>query len=101
MHPYTERECKALVAFHAMSRNDYVSSFMRKSKKMWKMVVTDDDLLDFFCQLGVGELTKELHDKAEVFVCRMTNYGLKCFGPDYERTVRSQTYPLFLRAHRR
>ena len=65
----------ALVAFHAISGNDYVSSFIRKSKKVWSIVVKDDELIDFFCELGVGDLTEEMHEKAEMFVCRM--YGHK------------------------
>ena len=65
----------ALVVFHAMSGNDFVSSFMRKSKKTWNIVVKDEELIDFFCQLGVGELTEETYEKAEVFVCRI--YGHK------------------------
>ena len=69
----SDRERNALVAFHAMSGNDYVSSFMRKSKKVWRIVVDDEELLDFFCDLGVEELTEEMYVKAEVFVCRM--YG--------------------------
>ena len=62
-----------MVAFHAMSGNDYVSSFMRKSKKIWKLVVKDEELIDFFCQLGLEELTEETYEKGEMFVCRM--YG--------------------------
>ena len=65
----------ALIAFHAMSGNDYVSSFMRKSKKTWAIVAKDKDLTDFFCQLGVGELTEEAYEIAERFACRM--YGHK------------------------
>ena len=68
-------EKNALVAFHAMSGNDYVSRFMRKSKKIWNIVVNDNELLDFFVELGVGELTEEMNEKAEMFVCRM--YGHK------------------------
>ena len=33
----SERHQKALVGFHAFTRNDYVSSFMRKTKKLWKV----------------------------------------------------------------
>ena len=38
-------------------------------------MVKDGELIDFFCQLGVGELTDEIHEKAEMFVCRI--YGHK------------------------
>ena len=71
----TNKEQKALVGFHAFTGNDYVSSFMRKSKKTWKMAVKDADIIDFFCQLGEADLTDDLHKKAEVFVCKM--YGHK------------------------
>ena len=71
----TNKQLAALVAFHAMSGNDFVSSFMRKSKKTWNIVLKDEELIDFFCQLGVGDLTEEMHEKAEMFVCRI--YGHK------------------------
>ena len=71
----SEREQKALVAFHAMSGNDFVSCFMRKSKKIWTLVLKNEEFLNFFRALGVGELTDELIQQAEIFVCRM--YGHK------------------------
>ena len=71
----SEKQLNALVAFHVMSGNYYVSSFMRKSKKIWNIVVNDNELLDLFVELGVGELTEEMNEKAEMFVCRM--YGHK------------------------
>ena len=48
----TEKQQMALIAFHAMSGNDYVSSFMRKSKKTWALVAKDKDLTDFFLSTG-------------------------------------------------
>ena len=71
----SEKQQNALVAFHAMSGHYYVSSFIRKSKKIWNIVVNDNELLDIFCKLGGGELTEEMNEKAEMFVCRM--YGHK------------------------
>ena len=52
-----------------------MSSFMRKTKKIWKSVAEDDDVLDFLCQLGEGELTSDILNGAEMFVCKM--YGRK------------------------
>ena len=52
-----------------------MSSFMRRSKKIWKKVAEDDAMLDFLCHLGEGELTASLHKEAEKFVCKM--YGNK------------------------
>ena len=43
----TEKQQMASIAFHAMSGNDYVSSFMRKSKKTWNIVVKDKELISF------------------------------------------------------
>ena len=59
----TEKQQMTFIAFHAMSGNDYVSGFMRKSKKTWALVAKDKDLTDLFCQLGVGELTEEAYEK--------------------------------------
>ena len=72
----TQKEMRALVAFHAMwSGNDFITSFMRKSKKVWTIVIRDEELINFFCQLGEGELTEEIFENAEKFVCRI--YGHK------------------------
>ena len=79
----SEKQQMALVAFHAISGNDYVSSFMPKSKKIWSMVTKDDEHIEFFCELGVGELTEEMHEKAEMFVCRI--YGHKRSGETKEK----------------
>ena len=67
---------KALDGFHAFTGNDYASSFLRKTKKLWKSIVKDDDeMLDFFSNLGSGTLKEELYNKEEKVVCRM--YGDK------------------------
>ena len=71
----SEKQQKALVGFHAFTGNDYVSSFMRKTKKIWKRFAEDDEMLDFLCQLGEGELTPNIHEAAEKFVSKM--YGNK------------------------
>ena len=69
------KQQKALVGFHAFTGNDYVSSFMRKSKRVWKTVEKDNTMLDFLGQLGEGQLTDETHKEAKKFVCTM--YGDK------------------------
>lgn len=38
-------------------------------------MVKDDAMIDFLCQLGEGELTPDIHEAAEQFVCKM--YGNK------------------------
>ena len=49
---------------------------MRKTKKIWRtVVVNDDELLEFFSKLGEGDLTDEMYQEAERFVCKM--YGSK------------------------
>ena len=43
---------------------------------MWRIVaVNDDELLEFFSKLGEGDLTDEMYQEAERFVCKM--YGSK------------------------
>ena len=72
--PLSTTQQKALVGFHAYTGNDYVSSLLRKTKKMWASVVAGyDDLLSFFCKLGENDLTDQLHQEAEKFVCKI--YG--------------------------
>ena len=67
---------QALIGFHAFTGNDYVSSFLRKTKKLWQTLVKDDEeMLEFFVALGVEQLTDDLHLQAERVVCRM--YGEK------------------------
>ena len=63
-------EQKALVGFHAFTGNDYVSSFLRKTKKTWKThVLTNNEHLTFFNVLGENEVNDQLHRMAERFVC--------------------------------
>ena len=69
----SERHQKALVGFHAFTGNDYVSSFMRKTKKLWKKVDGDEFMIDFFCKLGNENLTNDLYKNAEKCVCKL--YG--------------------------
>ena len=49
-------QCKAIVGFHAFSGNDYISSFLRKTKKMWDKIKNDEDTLKFMSNLGVATL---------------------------------------------
>ena len=69
----SERHQKALVGFHAFTGNDYVSSLMRKTKKLWKKVDGDEFMIDFFCKLGNENLTNDLYKNAEKCVCKL--YG--------------------------
>ena len=39
------------------------------------VVVNDDELLEFFSKLGEGDLTDEMYQEVERFVCKM--YGSK------------------------
>ena len=38
-------------------------------------MVKDDEMIDFLCQLGEGEVTPDIHEAAEELVCKM--YGNK------------------------
>ena len=72
----SRKQQKALVGFHAFTGNDYLSSFLRKSKKIWGSIVeNDEELLDFFVSLGEGQVNDALDLAAEKFVCRI--YGEK------------------------
>ena len=66
-------QCRALVGFHAFTGNDYVSSFLRRTKKVWEKVREDDESLSFFDLLGVAPLDDDLFSAGEKFVCMM--YG--------------------------
>ena len=69
----TTLQQQALVGFHAYTGNDYISSFLRKTKKSWTKVIEDNDSVNFFAHLGIDELTDELHNQAEQFICKL--YG--------------------------
>ena len=43
-----EKQQKAVVGFHAYIGNDYVSSFMRTTKKVWKSVTENEEILMTF-----------------------------------------------------
>ena len=48
----TEKQQKALIGFHAFTGNDFVSSFLRKSKKIWSTIVKDnEEFLEILCRL--------------------------------------------------
>ena len=73
---FTVQQQQALVGFHAFTGNDYVSSFLRKSKNLWQKLVKDNvEMLKFFEALGFDQLTKDLYLKAEKVACR--KYGDK------------------------
>ena len=65
----------ALIGFHGFSGNDFVESFLRKTKKVWEIVRDDQESLTFFDNLGVVPLDENLFAASEKFVCRM--YGDK------------------------
>ena len=70
-------QCRALVGFHAFTGNDYVSSFLRRTKKVWEKVREDDKPLSFSDRLGVAPLDDDLFAAGEKFVC-MTYGDKKC-----------------------
>ena len=67
----------ALIGFHSFTGNDCVSSFFRKGKQAcWKVFVSDFIFQTFLSALGAcGELSQEISDRMEEFVCRL--YGLR------------------------
>ena len=69
----SDKQQDALIGFHAFTGNDYVSSFLRKSKIMWTKVTEDDSMMNFCYNLGRSTLDKSFHDDAERFVCKMYN----------------------------
>eukprot|EP00794_Sanderia_malayensis_P000672 gene671-biopygen976 len=68
---------QALLGVHAFSGNDYVSSFMRKGKKVcWNLVKENEEFLTAFSELGSESTASEsLLNCLERFVCRI--YGEK------------------------
>ena len=71
----TALQQRALIGFHAFTGNDYVSSFLRKTKKIWTKILQDQESLEFLSQLGDGSLSDEIYLKAEKFICKI--YGDK------------------------
>ena len=50
---FSVQQQQALIGFHAFTDNDYVSSFLHKTKKLWQTLVRDDEeMLEFFVALG-------------------------------------------------
>ena len=68
---------QALIGFHAMTGNDYVSAFFRKGKAMcWKAMIKEDRFVEAFTRLGEDwELSDEIVTILEMYVCRL--YGSK------------------------
>lgn len=68
---------QALIGFHALTGNDYVSSFFRKGKETCWEVMKDDNLaVEAFTQLGQNwDLTDDVKKVLERFVCKL--YGSK------------------------
>ncbi len=67
----SEKEKKALIATHAFSGNDYVSSFFRKGKQaFWKAVLKNGSFVELFSQLGSQQVAgEELLKGLEIFIC--------------------------------
>ena len=65
----------ALIGFHALTGNDYVSSFFKRSKEIcWKIVEKHRRFTDMFKQLGNSwNLEDDLTTSLEEFVCLL--YG--------------------------
>ena len=68
---------QALLGLHAFSGNDYVSSFMRKGKKVcWNLVKENPEFLTAFIEIGLEMRASEsLLHSLERFICRL--YGEK------------------------
>ena len=72
--PLSSKHQKALGGFHSFSGNDFVSSFLRKSKRIWSThVEANEELLIFFSSLGDGRITDDLCRTAESLACKI--YG--------------------------
>jgi len=65
----------ALIGFHAFTGNDYVSSFLRKGKKMcWKVMMKNEDFIKSFSDLGHDwTLNNEIVCNFEKYVCELFN----------------------------
>ena len=70
---------KALIGLHAFTGNDFVSSFFRKGKeKCWKLIEKYHKFQVAFQELGERwELSEELLDNMEEFVCNLYGYRSK------------------------
>ena len=65
----------AIIAFHAFTGNDYVSSFFRKGKKAcWKIMVGNAKFEQAFCNVGTNWNVTEQLSILEEFVCHMYGY---------------------------
>jgi hypothetical protein len=68
-----ESLCKSLLVYHALTGCDYTASFSRKGKvRPLKILEKDENLQTIFFQMGnQEELTEEVIDHLERFVCQM------------------------------
>jgi hypothetical protein len=82
--------CEMLPAVHAFSGCDYTSAFMRKTKvKIYDKVESSKDYQSVFAEFGEhSEVTNELMDGTELFVCDM-------YGKPKLSTLGAARYALF------
>ena len=66
---------KSLIGFHALTGNDYVSSFFRKGKKMCGNKLKDSAIqMTAVTQLGDNlEVSPQQYDAIEKYLCRLYN----------------------------
>ena len=66
-----------LIGFHALTGNDYISSFFRKGKKLcWKVLKANEEFQQAFRIVGDDwELSDEVIKILEKFVCKLYNSG--------------------------
>ena len=66
---------QALTGFHALTGNDYVSSFFRKGKSTcWDIMKDDNVIVEALTQLGQSwDLSEDIEKVLEKFVCKL--YG--------------------------
>ena len=55
----TVKQQKALIGYHAFTGNDYVPSFLTKTKRTWTIVQNNEEFL--FGKLGEGNLTLDFY----------------------------------------
>ena len=79
----SEKEC--LIDFHAVTGNNYISSFFQKRKRAcWKIIEKNPKFVDVFASLGSSWSPQdEIYDGLEEYVCRL--YGCKKKDVNYVR----------------
>ena len=72
-------ERKALLSFHALTGNDYISSFFRKGKSVcWKVMKQSVRFETAFTLLGTSwDLTEDVFGLLEEFICYLYGYKQK------------------------